>query len=337
MSETQTVASTPDILTEVDKKSYVDRKWQIAYGILIDYKSPNLRSAAHILYDSLFHPEDIIAKYGIPESETFPDQNDELARRITLPDIEVPNEGEFVEKICDLVTREYEDFEKVLYPDAIESLEQIASRYPSFIWTEGDASDKESAVYATEDMTVAPLIPEGATTTFEQLRKLIGSGVSTMRKNLGAVAIDEDTVSVNPRDKLGIIAENDKFAPEVVDRIVAFCKERGLDSIAILDDRIKNLERISTLLEERGMTALPLWVRQGHRSGAGECRFEAYREFVSIKDAADFLASMKSDGDKAFAHAGALVDYDGTLSDQSARSRLQKKHVFEYLKKNHYI
>lgn len=296
------------------------KKWQVCFGLPIDLKLPNLHAAANMLYDTVFDPEKIIAKYGIPPSETYPEREHELSSRITRSDVVVPEREEFVAKVLDAVSRNYQDYQTALYPGALETLGLLMKNFPTMMWTEGDTRDYEGpSKFLIESEGVVPIVPSGSYTSHEQLRKLIGSGIGRLRRD---IALHDSDNPRRPQDVLQVIAENDKFSPEVVQRIVAFCRDKGLSSLYVVDDRVKNLQRIHDLLGAEGITVHGVWVRQGARSEVlPEGGYTPWRTVASVDKVAEGEQSIINGGTEG---TGVLFDYDGVMSNQKTRAQIQK-------------
>jgi hypothetical protein len=299
-------------------------KLRTSLGIYIDvYGVANVAASAELLYDSVFAPDTVVNDRAIPESIKFPNRNVILSQRLTNlavhPDTLSSAEQKqfratFVDDIRHAVTSGI-DNEVCLYPGAQDAVRTMAQHGPLAFWTHGDMYGQPARQIFGRQQPASP-------GSYEQLKKLAGSGVNDIRHEIAAAALAGSTPEKGEfhnrlKQTMMVDASEDKFAPQVIDAIASYFKKQEISEVVVVEDRLHNIQDILPLLEQRGLYASGIWVRQGEHSQPNQ-QYDSQniREAATVTEAAAIIA----DGPGA---SGTICDFDGVLSDQKKRLDLQ--------------
>ncbi len=288
-------------------------KYAICWGIAIDQTKGNVHLMASLLYKSLYDPDFFNQHLSEFADERFPDRLQTLSENIEPAT--VPNETEFTEEIRRVVTREV-NFEDCLYPEALDQLNKLTERGKVIIWTQGDTMGTDE-----HPGSVA------------QLHKLVESGV------VSGIATDlsDPTRFPSTSDGISVISDEDKFSDEIIEQLQQYTRDRV---VFAFDDRLSNL----TALQEKLPKVVPVWVQQdkhGHKipSSFGDADptkvASEYNAISNIADASkkiDELTQLENTQTPIF-----LLDYDGTIADDTKRAKLQKAAVLDLLQNRGWI
>lgn len=218
-----------------------------------------------------------------------------------LPGFYFPAKGKFING----VRRAMLDpgiFRNALFPGAPEAVRDMSNRGPVVIWTAGD-------MYGGKDST-----GRDWPGSMEQLVRVLGSGVLAE--------------AVNGAHEVNVSGAEDKFA--FLATCLDWLRERDATEIVVLEDKLLNLQQAHRTASDRG-PSYPIWVRQGKH---GATRDDAPEGVHSLQDIAELPAFLNS---LSLKNPGFLVDYDGVLSDDDRRRKLQQYSVFKFLYRRNWI
>lgn len=155
----------------------VREKFNACRGVVTEqFNVTNVYKISEYLYYSLYDPKKFDS-FELPENPDFPKRTENLRALLPSHPVDIPEKDGFIKKIRHAMTQETE-FDKILYPNAIENLKQIAELGPIFLWTKGDSRglkiDGES-------------IPGSA----EQVKKWQGQGLMSCDGKLPTIPVKE--------------------------------------------------------------------------------------------------------------------------------------------------
>lgn len=290
-------------------------KYAICWGIAIDQTKGNVHLMASLLYKSLYDPEFFKQHADEFADERFPDRLKTLSDNVEP--VTIPDEDEFIEEIRRVVTREV-NFEDCLYPEAIDQLNKLNEKGEVIIWTQGDTMGTDE-----HPGSVA------------QLHKLIESGA--VSGGLASKVSDPGRFPQTP-DAVSVVSDEDKFSDEIIEKLRDRAKDR---TIFAFEDRLTNLVK----LQEKLPQVVPIWIQQdkhGQKIPSSLSETEPselaakYNAVPNIREAVTKVDELIAHGESKFSRTF-LMDYDGTISDDSKRGKLQKAVVMDLLQTRGWI
>lgn len=305
----------PEVI-EADR-TLVAKKLQTVRGIAIDEYDANVIATANLFYDAVFDPEEVVARYGVNGSEKFPDRLETLQTSLqTVDKDKIPSKDEFVTGFVRAWTSE-DINKKSLYPGALDAVRIMIGHGPMIVWTQGDMYG------ATGTKKGFDQAPNGS---FEQIKKIAGGGIGKVRREIARASLEGAGATDLQRkiqDSLTVAASEDKFSDVVLTRMSAYLEKTGSRNVTIIDDRVKNIEKLAELLQRRGFTTRGIWVRQG-RNGNQDVPYDhaAITELSSIESITP---------DVLPAGSATICDFDDVLSNQSIRTKMQRDAVYSLL------
>jgi len=298
-------------------RSLIMSKLQTARGIAVDEYQANVIATATIFYDSVFDPENVVQRYGLSASEEFPDRLDVLQTAPQTIDRDaVPNKDEFIGDFVRSWTSE-EINKASLFPHALDALRMMIDHGPMIIWTQGDMYG------ATDAKKGFDFAPNGS---FEQMRKIVFGGIGKIRRESARAALIGSGAPDLHRaiqDTLTVVANEDKFSDVALTKISAYLEKTGTKKVTIIDDRVKNIENLASLLQRRGFTTRGIWVRQG-RGGKRETVYD-HATITEVPSIESITPDILTEG------YATICDFDDVLSDQSVRTKMQRDAIYSLL------
>lgn len=301
-------------------RELIGKKWISSWGTAIDiYGVSRFKKAAEILYLSTYFPEEfrdrLQKKVEREQSDkadlldgilaSFEDRLPNLSE--SLPGVSIknaPSEEEFVNQVVRAVTKEV-DFESYLYEGAVESLEELADEGRVVVWTAGD------------------------TESFGQIKKVAIAGIGKVKRRIASEKGKESfklRIAENHRDK----------AKSLADEVLQLKESNvNIETVAVIEDQLKNLVAAEAKVDELGLRYLPIWVRQGkHRNSVPQSvsDIDSYNPVESISEASRKVTQSVAGTKNVF-----FVDFDGVLSEDKTREKQQKTTVYEKLRKNGWV
>lgn len=298
-------------------KALIASKLETVRGIAVDEYDTNLIATATLFYDAVFDPENVVTRYGLNASEEFPDRLDVLRAPLqTHSKDNAPAKDEFIGDFIRAWTSE-EVNRASLYPGAHEALRTMMSHGPTVLWSQGDMYGAISRYNGFEHA------PGGS---FEQMKKIAGAGIGEIRREIARASLTGTGVPDLHRtlqDVLTVVTGEDKFSDIALTKILAYLERTGSRGATIIDDRVGNIEKLAGLLHRRGFGTRGIWMRQG-RHGRQDIPYDA----TLITE----VSSIESITPTALTEGFATIcDFDGVLSNQSVRKKLQGDAVYALL------
>lgn len=299
-------------------------KFYTAFGVVLDkYGVSNTAETAELLFDALYARDIVVEAYDIPENPRFPGRFAVLREELPGLADTVPAREEFAQAVNDTLTRDQEIHEDSLYPGAKNTVKAMASKGPTVIWTAGDTHGQPQS---------------DRPGSYEQLKKVAGAGIGEIRREIyhdqQAAAVGKiatgDTNRPRLNDILTVAAAEDKFSPEIIERVADYLHQQEITEVVILEDRPAHIQRLLPLLDQHGIHGRGFWLRQGrHSEQAGDIPPEI-TAFDSIEEVGQHIGDL-DDG------IGFICDFDGVLSDQAKRKELQAYALYRMMKERQWI
>ena len=295
----------------------VASKLQTARGIAVEEHQANVIVTANLFYDSVFDPENVVARYGLNASEKFPDRLDVLSSALQTVDKDaVPPKDEFIADFVRVWTSE-EINKASLFPHALDVVRTMIDHGPMILWTQGDMYGATGAKKGFD------FAPNGS---FEQMKKIAGAGIGKIRREVAHASLigaGAPNLHRKIQDTLTVVAAEDKFSDVALTKISAYLEKAGTQNVTIIDDWVKNIEKLAELLQRRGFTTHGIWVRQG-RNGKHDMSYDP----AIIEEVPSINAITPEILPEGYA---TICDFDDVLSNQSVRTKLQRDAVYSLL------
>ena len=281
--------------------------------------SANLHLTAENLYTSLYEPEKT-KELADPNSK-YPDRLTIFGAPLSSPPKKIPSREEFIAAVKHAFTREI-GFDQCFSNVAREQFYGVVDKSEATVlWTEGDDSG----------------VPEhGLPGSHEQIRKV--ADAKFFNRVRREIALDRG--GVKPSDVLLVVATEGKmrFIPSIVEKF----ERRGIGTVVVIEDRLKNLISASDLI--RGVSDMETFLILASYYNKVEDRSKKVDEEVIldsihvIDDISGLLPLLETNAvflkDKK---VGTIFDMDGVLSDDELRKELQTKAVIDALQRNGWI
>ncbi len=306
----------------------------LRFAVTRKYGSANVYASGEALYWLIFdhgNVEALITELNITYDEKFPKKLDRLRKNLLVPNgVKLPSKEDFIKMVLKAFT-DGEDVRASLYPQAREALETIMLQGPVRIWTAGDM----------EGVTWEELTIPGSK---EQLTKVGKSRISTVRNKVAKVLqsdsrvtdlekggkIDRTKYRQDRTHLFSIRAAENKI--NLLPEIAREFSEMGVEKLAIIEDRLENLEKARAKLKETGLPEESLnlvWVRQGiykdsipkYLNGQVPSDIHSVSNLSELKQ---YVTTVTERNEKP----GFVVDFDGVLSDDEKRQELQNGAVY---------
>lgn len=305
-------------------RDFLREKFYTAFGVVLDkYGVSNTAETAELLFDALYARDIVVEAYDIPEDLRFPDRFTVLREKLPGLADTVPAREEFVQAVNDMLTRDQEIHEDSLYPSAKDTVKAMASKGPTVIWTAGDTHGQPQS---------------DRPGSYEQLKKVAGAGIGAIRREIyhdqQAIAVGQvaagDTNRPRLNDILTVAAAEDKFSPEIIERVVDYLHQQEITEVVVLEDRLAHIQRLLPLLDQHGIHGRGFWLRQGRHGEQASDIPPEITTFDSIEEVGQHIGGLDDD-------IGFVCDFDGVLSNQAKRKRLQADALYEMMKEHQWI
>lgn len=300
----------------LEKLNLIKEKLAASWGSTRDQLGViNNQRLVEVFYQSLYLPnefaeDEIVERPGFNRAEV-------LRKNLNLKVL--PDKEEFIREILHALIKEV-DYEACLYPGAKEFVGAIMKRGLVTIWTQGDVSGVESYPGSKE-----------------QLYKLVLSGMNDLRRQW-AKKTDSERGEV-----LSVAAAENKFT--LVDKILNEYKDRQIDKIILIEDRLGNIIKFLDMLKNNAnqINCVPIWVRQGNSKNsfpndAGKTIENYKQEYNAVDEIGRLTDQLEQKAligrnDKL----GFVIDFDDVLLDDAKKMRFQAESVINKLKSKNWL
>lgn len=255
-----------------------------------------MRSTLELFYNSLYRPDSL-------EVATAAEYCDYADNRqvISMPVANLPAPLDlktFINEASSVLLH-HTDYERCLYPGAMDALTVMMNRGQVVVWTQGVVA--------------------------EQMAKTVKVGIAEKRANIAA----EKNMSTERRkelltfggslDKLGDI---ERWADQLV--------KNGVETIIVVEDRVSNIIAALDILKKKGINAIPIWVRQGRHGLKSPPEGVKPEDLNAINSISEFNQQFleKLVGDHK---CGFLMDLDGVVCDDDIRFEVQSEALAQWL------
>lgn len=281
------------------------------------FGSTNIHQAAENLYASLYHPENIDSL--IKSNEKYPDRMDSLKKTLSSKPEKIPTKEEFIAAVRHAMIKDV-DFSQCFSEEAKKQLYDVMEKSETTtIWTDGD-------VFGVPEYQLPG--------SYEQLLKIgIAKFFNQMRREIAKKR------GIDHKDVLSVLATEGKmkFIPDLIEKF----RERGIEKVIIIEDRIKNLSQAIDLINQWGfgMEIFPVWVNQGQfKNELGGSDEEMLKSICIISNISELTSALETR--MVFSKekkVGTIFDMDGVLSDDAVRKEVQTDAVINALLEKRWI
>ncbi|MFA7308227.1 MAG: hypothetical protein WC026_16330 [Hyphomicrobium sp.] len=281
------------------------------------FGSTNVYQAAENLYAALYQPETIDSL--IKPNEKYPDRLDSLKKTLSSKSEKIPTKEEFIATVRHAMIKDV-DFSKCFPEEAKKQLYAVMEKSETtIIWTDGD---------------VFGVLEYQLPGSYEQILKIgMAKFFNKMRREIAKKR------EVDHKDVLSILATEGKmkFIPGLIEKF----RERGIEKIIIIEDRMKNLSQAIGLMNQGGlgMEIFPVLVNQGQfKNELGGSDEEMLKSICIISNISELTSALETKG--VFSKekkVGTIFDMDGVLSDDDVRKKIQTDAVINALQEKSWI
>jgi hypothetical protein len=259
-------------------------KYRAAWGAA--YAQEGLKGALDALYIALFYPSDVD---DIPNNDAFEGRREALMTSLSNTE-EIPEPDKFMHVMLEAINRDanYKDTLREDDPDMSvhDGIKAMATHGKLSMWSQGDNA--------------------------HQAHKMRQAGIGDVRRDVAS------ELDVRPGEAIGFIV-GDKFKA-LEEQVLPEMLAADEHSVIVFDDRQDNLDRVAAIIErfneEHGTSITPVlsWARIGKNKDKVLTEEETayYHPAGKVSD----MVAISVEQPKG---TRTLLDYDGTLSDDTLR------------------
>lgn len=276
-------------------------KYRAAWGAM--YAIEGVEGTLDALYVALFYPEAVDA---IPNNDGFEGRREALIAPLDR-ETERPSPEVFTHALLEAINRTA-DYSGTLRDDdptmsVYEGVKAMARRSSLSMWSQGDNA--------------------------HQAHKMRQTGIGSVRRELA------QELGVSPQEAIGVIV-GDKF-DALEQQVLPDMLQAGEQSFVVFDDRRDNLDRVADIVyrfnqkHSASITPILSWALVG-KDKDRTLTEEEVAYYNPTKKVSDMVAitAEQPEGTRA------LLDYDGTLSDDNMRLKETLTAVQDVLRDNHW-
>jgi hypothetical protein len=277
------------------------------------------------MYRSLYkssEAEQLIQELHIENSSEFPNRTSLLSKSLPVDATKMPTEEEFIAEIKRALGKDAH-YETCVYEGAEEVLKNMARLGPVRIWTAGDIA------------SAGQMNKIGKTQMMSRVRKEVA-------REHYPYGEDPDAYIKERTEILSVhVAEGAKAKMTILPEIIEEFKEKGIESVVILEDNLNNLIKAETMTKNEGFKVLPIWVRQGFykdtlpKDSVHDLSFyvEKYNAQSDITHIGEVMQEQSINSSKP----GFIVDYDDVIMDSKKKIEVQGEALVTALKNKNWL